>query len=417
MTMDRILEPERSIPVVADVEVLVCGGGVAGVAAAVCAARGGAKTMLLERYGFLGGLAINGLVITTPPLDNGINREICETLRRRRVYARCEHSGEPIEMNAYDPEILKHELVRMLGVAGVELLLHVYIARALLDQGAVTGVIIETKAGRQAVRARCVIDATGDADVAASAAAPFRLVKKPMTMMFNLVGVDTERALVALGGNWRNVQKVVQRAIEAGELAFELSATPNFGSPGVSLEKLVHEGELNVWSGNLLDMDGTDPRDLTHAEIVTREHTMRLAEFLRVAVPGFERSRIECTATQVGVRATRQVQGEASPTLEEVRGRVFEETVVKPYINLSLRLPYGSLVPQQVENLLVAGRCISAEEEAMAQLRLIPVCLATGQAAGTAAAMAVQQGVRPRRLQVKLLQAALAAQGVALGLG
>lgn len=414
--MAWIVEPERQVPVVAEVEVLVCGGGVAGVAAAICAARLGARTLLLERYGFLGGLAINALVITTPPLDNGINLEFCDKLKRRSAYARCEHSSEPIELNAYDPEVLKYALVTMLRAAGADLLLHIYIARALVEHGALKGVVIETKAGRQAILARFVVDATGDADVAASAGAPYRLAKKPMTMMFNLVGVDVQRALAALGGKWGNIRDVVSQAVKAGKLAFDLSVTRNFGAPGVSLEKLVYEGELNVWSGNLLDMDGTDPRDLTRAEIVTREHAIRLADFLRAEVPGFERSRIEYTATQVGVRATRQIIGEADPSPEEVRGRVFADTVAKPYAGASTRLPYGSLLPQGIENLLVAGRCISAADEAMGQLRLIPVCAATGQAAGTAAALALQERLPPRRLPPPRLQAALAAQGVDLGL-
>jgi hypothetical protein len=286
----------------------------------------------------------------------------------------------------------------------------------MVEGGAITGVVMETKAGRQAIRARMVVDATGDADLVASVGAPFHLIKKPMTMMFNLVGVDVPRALAALGGSWGGVRRIVKEAVEAGRVQFDLSITRNFGAPGVSLEKLVHEGELNVWSGNLLDMDGTDPRDLTRAEVVTREHAMRLAEFLRSFVPGFERSRIEYTATQVGVRATRQIAGEASPATAEVHGRIFPDTVAKPYAGLPLRLPYGSLLPQGVENLLVAGRCISAAEEAMGQLRLIPVCLATGQAAGTAAALALREKITPRKLPVQPLQQALAGQGVDLGL-
>jgi glycine/D-amino acid oxidase-like deaminating enzyme len=414
--MSWIVEPEQRVPVIAEVDVLVCGGGVAGVAAAACAARQGAKTLLVERYGFLGGLANAALVITTPPLDNGISLEICEKLREQGVYTRCEHSGEEIELNAFDPEVMKQELMGMLGAAGVEVLLHTYVARAIPAGDAVGGVVIENKAGRQAILARIVVDATGDADVAASAGAPFRLVKKPVTLMFNLVGVDVEQALAALGGNWGNVRRFVRQAVEDGTLKFDLGITRDYGAPGVSLEKLVHDGELNVWSGNLLDVDGTDPRDLTRAEIVTRDHAARLAVFLRARVPGFQRSRIEYTATQVGVRATRQVVGQAAPAMEDVRGQVFPDTVAKPYAALPLRLPYGSLLPQGVENLLVAGRCISAAEEAMGRLRLIPVCLATGQAAGTAAALSLREKVRPRRLDARSLQATLAAQGVDLGL-
>ncbi|MFB3816982.1 MAG: FAD-dependent oxidoreductase [Candidatus Methylomirabilales bacterium] len=413
--MGVIVEPAREVPVVAETDVLVCGGGVAGVAAAVAAARRGAKVLLLERYGFLGGLATGALVITTPPLDNGLNREIEQKLKAQYVYALCEHSGEEIELNALDPEILKYELLRLLQGAGVEFLLHVYIARALVENGTVRGVVMETKAGRQAVLAKAVVDATGDADVAASAGAAFRLVKKPMTMMFNMVGVNVPRALGFLG-NWGRIREVVKQAIEARKLEFDLGIFRNFGAPGVSLEKLVYPDELNVWSGNLLDMDGTDPKDLTRAEVVTREHAIRLARFLRAAVPGFEHSRIEYTATQVGVRATRQVVGEVVPKAEDLRTRTLPGVVAKPYRKAELRIPYGSILPRTVENLLVAGRCISAAEEAMGQLRLIPVCLATGQAAGAAAALALEHGVAPRRVPAKAVQSALQAQGVDLGL-
>jgi len=412
-----ITEPERQTPVVADVDLLVCGGGFAGVAAAVCAARLGAKVMLLEKYGFLGGLATAALVITTPPLDNGINAEIARRLKEKGVYVPCRHSGEEVgwlNLHAIDPEMVKYEFVRMLQEQDIDLLLHTYIAGVIREDNVVKGVIVENKAGRQAIVAKMVVDTTGDADVAAFAGAPFRLIKKPMTMMFNMVGVDVDMALDRLG-NWGNLKKVVKEAVDMGELPFSLGASMEFGAPGVHAENLVYDDELNVWSGNLLGMNGTDPRDLTKAEIMTREHVMRLATFLKKNVPGFERSRIECTATQVGVRASRQIIGEASPSMDEVKTRKFPDVVAKPYAGGEMRLPYGSILPQKVENLLVAGRCISAEEEAMGQLRLIPVCSATGQAAGVAAALALTRGMTQRRLDVSLLQEALTEQGMELG--
>jgi hypothetical protein len=143
---------------------------------------------------------------------------------------------------------------------------------------------------------------------------------------------------------------------------------------------------------------------------------MRLAEVLRRQVPGFERVWITVTAPILGVRATRQIQGGVSPTMDDVRHTRFPDTVAKPYAQDAIRLPYGTLLPQGVENLLVAGRCISAEEEAMGQLRLIPVCAATGQAAGTAAALALRAGVTPGNLDTSSLQVALGAQGVDLGM-
>lgn len=417
--MDWIIEPERRTPVVANVDLLICGGGIAGFAAAISAARNGIeKVLLLEKYGFLGGLITAALVITTPPLDNGINFEIAEKLKRNSVYVPCRHSGpdtEWLEMHSIDPEIVKYEFVRMLREKDVEILLHTYIVGAIKEGNIVRGVIMENKTGRQAVFARMIIDATGDADVAASANAPFREIKKPMTLMYNMAGVDVERALGKLG-NWSNLKKLVKGAMETGELPFDLGIYPEFGAPGVHAEELVYDGELNVWSGMLNGMSGIDPWDLTKAEIITREHVMRLTRFLKKKVPGFEKSRIEYTATQVGVRASRQIIGEASPTMDEVRIKKFNDTVVKPYATKEMRLPYGSILPQNVENLLVAGRCISAEEEAMGQLRLWPVCSITGQAAGTAAALSLKEGVVPRKLDVSLLQKELVEQGMNLGI-
>ena len=416
--MDWIIEPERKTPIVADVDLLVCGGGVAGVAAAICAARYGVKVMLLEKYGFLGGLVTTSLVITTPPLNNGINLEFGKRLKEKSVYAPCRHSDEltqPLELHAIDPEILKYELVLMLQDAGVEILLHTYIAGNIMEGDEIRGVIMENKAGRQAVKAGMVVDATGDADIASFAGAPFRLVKKPMTMMFNMVGVDVEKALDAFG-NWGGIRKLVKEGIDQGELAFDLGIYPEFGAPGVYAEKLVYNDEVNVWSGNLMGMNGVDPVDLTKAEIITREHAMRMAIFLKSKAPGFENARIEYTSTQVGVRATRQITGEASPTMDDVQNVKFDDTVVKPYARNEMRLPFGSILPQKAENLLVAGRCISADEEAMGRLRLIPVCSATGQAAGTAAALALKEGISPRRLDIALLQKHLIDQGMDLGL-
>jgi ribulose 1,5-bisphosphate synthetase/thiazole synthase len=416
--MDWIIEPERKIPVTSEVDVLVCGGGFAGVAAAVCAARMGVKVLLVERYGFLGGLVTGGLVITTPPLDNGINREIGARLRAKGVYAPLQKPGAEmiaLKMHAIDPEVVKYELVQMLGEQQVQLLLHTLIVGSIVEEGTVKGVLIENKAGRQAIRAKMVVDCSGDADVAAFARAPFRVVKKPITMMFNMAGVDVDKVLSRVG-NWSNLKNVVTDAVQRGALAFDLGTTLEWGTPGVHAECLIHPGEINVWSGNLRGVDALDPNQLTTAELVTREHVMRLVAFLRKDVPGFEQSWITLTSPILGVRATRQIVGGISPTMQEVRNTRFADTVAKPYAEDTIRLPYGTLLPQGVDNLLVAGRCISADEEAMGQLRLIPVCSATGEAAGTAAALAFKAGIPPAKLDVGQLQVTLAKQGANLGI-
>jgi hypothetical protein len=317
-------------------------------------------------------------------------------------------------MHAVDPEFVKYELQTMLREAGVSLRLHTLLAGVAMEGSRIAGVFTESKAGRQAIRCRAVVDASGDADLVFHAGAPFRLLRKPMTMMFNMVGVDSRRALAEIG-SWREVRRLIKEAMGRGEIKFSLGTDTDFGAPGVNAAQLVYDGEINVWSGNLLGLDGTDPVELTQAELVTRDHAMAMAEYLIAKVPGFEKARIEYTATQVGVRATRQIAGRAMPSAREVRAGGGPETVAKPYALDEMRIPLGSLLPQGVDNLLVAGRCLSAEDEILGQLRLIPVCSATGQAAGVAAALSLQQGKAPAALDRRQIQRALEAQGMALG--
>lgn len=418
--MRYITEAERKTPVVDDVDVLVCGGGVAGVAAAVAAARNSAKVLLIERYGFLGGLATGGLVITTPPLNNGINSEIRKKLEDAKTYQKCRNAGDDPAAEgliAVDPEILKYELVKMLLAQGVKLLFHTYIAQSIMENDIIRGVVVENKAGRQAFLANIVIDATGDGDVSASAKAPYEMAEDPLpvTLMCNMVNVDTAKALKQIG-NWGKLRKLVEEAVNSGELSFDLGLYPKGWAPGIFAANLCYPGEINVWSGSMFGVNGVDPNDLTRAEIVTREHVMRLASFLKKRLSGFEKSRIEYTASQIGVRETRRILGAISPSLDEVMTEKFSDTVAKPYQHREMRVPYRSLVPQKVENLLVAGRCISAQQDAMVQLRLIPVCLITGEAVGTAAALALKGEVTPRQIDVSLLQTILTSQGMDLGI-
>ena len=417
--MKHITEAARQTSVFAEVDVLVCGGGSAGVAAAVCAARTGARVLLIERYGYLGGLATGGLVITVPPLDNGINSEIREKLERADVYRQGENLGDDPSVDgliAVDPELLKHQFTTMLLEAGVDLLLHTYIVQAITEDGAVTGVIVENKAGRSAILAKVVVDVTGDGDVAASAHAAFVMEKRPLpvTLMANVGGVDRDKAIGQLG-HWGNLRKLVAEGVESGELEFDLEVHSRYFAPGVFAADLCHPGEVNLWPGSMFGVDGLDPRQLTLAEIVTREHAMRLVHFLKRRLRGFEGSWLEYTANQIGVRETRRIVGGCAPTLREALAGTCADTVAKPYSRRRMRIPFGSLVPRTVDGLLVAGRCMSAQQDAMVQLRLIPVCLATGQAAGTAAALAARAGVTPRDVEVATLQRALASQGVDLG--
>jgi len=418
--MRWVTEAERKTPVVDEVDILVCGGGVAGVAAAVAAARNGAEVLLIEQYGFLGGLATGGLVITTPPLNNGINSEIRQRLEEVRTYIQCEHVGDDPSnqgLVAVDPEILKYELVKMLLEQDVKLLFHTYVVQSIVKDDTIEGIIVENKAGRGAILAKIVVDATGDGDVSALSQAPYEMAETPLpiTLMFNMADVDTKKALEQIG-NWGRLRELVAEAVKEGELSFSLGLYSKDYAPGLYAANLCYPGEINVWSGSMYGINGLNPNDLTKAEITTREHAMKLARFLKKKLRGFEKSRIEYTATQIGVRETRRVLGAISPSLDDVMTKKFEDTVAKPYLNSEMRVPYRALVPQKVENLLVAGRCLSAKQDAMVQLRLIPVCFATGQAAGTAAALALKGGATPRQLDVTLLQTTVTKQGMALGL-
>jgi glycine/D-amino acid oxidase-like deaminating enzyme len=414
-----VAEAPRDTPVYGTFDVAVCGGGSAGVAAAACAARKGASVLLIERYGYLGGLATGGLVITVPPMTNGINVEIRERLEAARSYMQGEHLGDDPSVDgliSIDPEVLKLELARIATEAGVRLLLHTYLVETIFEDGRIRGVIVENKAGRMAILAGAVVDATGDGDVAAAAGAGFEMEEDPLpvTLMSNMIGVDIDRVMARIG-HWGNLRKLVADAVEHGDLEFELAVHSERWAPGVFAADLCYPGEINLWSGSMFGINGLDPDELTRAELVTREHTMRLAAWLKQNVPGFEDSKIEYTAGQVGVRETRRIHGGVTPNLKDCFRTRFADTVARPYAAREMRIAYRSLLPEAVEGLLVAGRCISATQDAMVQLRLVPVCFATGQAAGTAAAMAVAREVTPRALDVDLLQRDLSAQGMDLG--
>ena len=420
--MDFVIEPERQVLVTHDVDVLVCGGGFAGVAATIGAARNGASVMLIEKYGFLGGLATGALVITTPPLNNGINCEIAKRLEAWNSYAPNPSWEDAADLDdvdglaglkPYDPETTKFEFVRMLLDQKVEILFHTYIVGALCSNDRVHAVFLENKAGRSAVRAKMFVDATGDADIAVFAGAPVREVERPITMMFNMADVDREKALENLG-TWNSLKKVVRKAVENGELPFSQKTDPDFGAPGIFAASLIHKGQIGVWGGMLYSNRILDPKEKTRAEIVTRNEAFLLARYLNKNVPGFENARLEQMSTEVGIRATRNLVGLHVPSKKEVIRGEFPDTVVRPYRNKSLALPYRSLLPQRIVNLLVAGRCISADDSIMGRLRLIPVCSASGEAAGVAAAIAVKQGVDAPAVDVGELQSVLIDQGVQL---
>jgi len=411
--LKTIKESERETPVIEEVDVVVAGGGPAGIAAAVSAARNGAKTLLIERYGYLGGLATGGLVICLDETDRygfGICKEAVERLLEHEAAEVIKPREKPgiwmegtsptgAEACRFDPEILKYIFSEMISESGANLLLHSLIVDSVTDDGKVRGLIIEGKSGRQAVLGKVFVDATGDADLAALSGAPFNVDRHPwgINLEFRIGNVDVKRAL-----KWKEDNPEPYR-----ELMNRLKTEVGMVSWGKSLYENV------VWGHgpHFYDADGLDVRDLTRVEVESRRRIVAAFKFFKKHIPGFEKAFLIDIASQIGVRETRRIIGEYILTKEdEMTGRDFEDNIARGIFGI----PYRCLIPKNVDGLLVAGRCISTTHEAQGAIRNIPPCMITGQAAGTAAALSVREKVNPQELNVGLLQETLRKQGVRL---
>jgi hypothetical protein len=406
-----IEEKGRRTPITDEADVVVAGGGPAGVAAAIGSARLGVKTMLIERYGCLGGMATGGLVITlveTKRYGMGVVREVIGRLEDLGGASPGRRASEPNiwkegasfsgeECVHVDPELMKHVLNEMVLEAGVDLLMHSLVVGVDIKGSSMRGLIVEDKSGRHAVSGRVFLDATGDADVAAAAGAPFNHDRHPwgINIDFRLGGVDLARERL-----FREEQPEEHKRVLDG--LSELVGGRMYWGPSVR--------EDVVWGGapHLRDLDGLDPRGLTRVEVEGRRALVRGLEHVRSKMPGMEEAFLLDTSSQVGVRETRRIVGEYTLTKEdEVAGRRFEDAIASSLFDI----PYRCLIPKKVDNLLVGGRCISTTHEAQGPIRNIPPCMATGQAAGVAAALAAKTRVKPKELDPRKLREALIKQG------
>lgn len=437
-------EPPRATPVLDEVEVLVLGGGPAGLAAACAAARGGTRTLLVERYGFLGGMG------TAAGVTNfcGLHANVCGTLRQvvqgvgAELLARIDALGGlnaphllfggRIAAQAYDTAAYKVAADELLRDAGARVLLHAWVAGvAMRDAAHIDAVLLETKSGRVALRARQFIDCTGDGDVAAHAGAPYEKGTDGHTMMYpstmmRIGGVDNARA----GQAWLHVAERMQGAEARGE---------RFARRSPILRPQKHPGE---WRANVTQLahadggpvDGTDALQLSAAESEGRRQSAGFLRFLRRDMPGFESAYLIDLPAQVGIRETRRIVGEYVLTEDDVLdcARFHDSIGVNGWPVEEHRagdvawrwqrgepehcrgynqLPWRMLLPRQVDNLLVAGRCASMTHGGQSAARVSGACLVMGQAAGTAAALAVRQAAAPRTLEPTVLQASLQTAG------
>lgn len=455
--------PPRRAQLAAETEVLVVGGGPSGLGAALGAAALKADVILAERYGFLGGNATASLVMplmsfhtqnprpekegvaTLFPTDHGrgdpVIGGVLTTLLEHLVKAggAIPPSLKTGYMVPFDPEIFKMVALELLDEAGVHFLLHAFASGAIVEHHKIKGVVFETKSGPIIINAKVVIDCTGDGDIAARAGAPFevgreddRLVQ-PMTLMFRMA--EFERAAFETyvkehPDQWRGVYglwDLVQKATVAGELELPREDVLFFATP--------HEREVSVNSTRLTRVLGTDVWDLSYAEWQTRRQMRQIVAFFKRYVPGFEKSYLVQSGTNVGVRETRRIMGEYLLTAEDILGaRKFPDVIARSTYPIDVHnpegrgtmlkrlppgesydIPLGCLLPQKVEGLLVAGRCISGTHEAHSSYRVSPVAMALGQAAGVCAALAAKDGKEPREMPIKEIQSELIRQGADLG--
>jgi hypothetical protein len=441
--MNTVHEAARTVPVIREVDVAVLGGGPSGMAAAVSAARHGARTLLIERYGFLGGMGTAALVTNFCGLYATVDGKVERVVRglSEEFLSRLESFGglnvpqstpSGLVVQSYDTAAMKCVADDVLVGSGVELMFHTLAVGAMVDGGKVTALIVENKSGRGAIRASVFIDCSGDADLVAWAGLSFKkgnddgYLAYP-TMLFRMGGVDTERA------ERDGLPVLRQRAKEATE-----RGQHTFMRSVPITRPQAHAGE---WRANMTQVtldgapvDGTNADHLSRAEVIGRSQVVEATRFLRDQIPGFERSYLLDVAPQIGIRETRRLAGNYILDVQDVLGgATFDDGIgcsgwpVEQHLLGTVKwvhihgdrgyhdLPYRMLLPAELSNVLVAGRCASATQEAQAAVRVSGPCFVMGQAAGTAAALCAKRHIGPEEVDAGELRALLKTDGAFLG--
>ncbi len=408
-------------------DIAVAGGGFTGVAAALAAARQGARVILMEQSGCLGGAASNNLV--NPFMRYWTEKDGKKTILCGGIFAEIVQRLK--EMNAMEPPLRFHEeylkvlLDRMLAEEGVQVLFHVALAKTILEQQKITQVMLTCKSGSISVAADQFIDATGDGDLAYLSNCPFFLGRdsdglcQPMTLCFRVGNVDMKK----YEENKEKINLLYQKYQQEGKIKNPRENVLVFHYPA--------KGVLHFNTTRIVGLNPTDPFQISQAERMAREQVMEMMEFLQTEIPGFENSCLLATAPAIGVRESRRIDGEYLLTQEDLKNCTkFEDAIAAGNYDIDIHnpagtgtshyyfapgtwytIPYRSLQPKNIRNLLVGGRCLSATHEAQASIRIMPICCCTGQAAGTASAMAWATKTEVKNLNVKQLQQQLKQDG------
>lgn len=403
--MEYITEAERKFPLIGDYDVVVLGGGPAGISAAVSAAKANAKTAIVERYGYLGGQATGGLVILIVGLTDGKQRIIkgfCEdTINKLEELHATKKVGNHV---LFDPESMKYIFDCFIEENKITPYYHSFVSEVIKENNRISGVIIESKSGRRVLKAKTFVDATGDADLAKYCNISFEQLPKekalPVTLGFRVGGIDTEQVSKFVRENYSFYQNLLEG----------LGISTNIGG----WIHTVHKNEAWFNISNIENIDITDSDELTRAEIITRKQIQKIIKTFQQSIPGFEEGYLIDTASQLGVRDSRRIKGLYHFTSEDVYKTFSDSIALAPdYTGFGkgyVQIPYGCLISNEAENIIFAGRCISVEHKLLDMFREIPCCMATGQAAGIAAALAAQKSFNIHSVDIKEIQEILLVQ-------
>jgi hypothetical protein len=442
-------------------DVIVVGGGVSGFTAAIAASRNGAKTLLIEKEGALGGTMANVLVGPMMTFHSfvqqtirGIPQEVVDRLKGMGGSPGhiLDETGYSATVTPFDNESLKLVAQRMVLESGAQILLHTWVQGTIVSNHTLQGLVVLNKGGIEKLYARVIIDASGDADVAYFAGAPIEIGRQqdglvqPVSLIFRVGPIDTKALIEYITSHPKElnpktlIQKyqeqdyhfvngfvdILQKAIKEGELSLRREEVL-FGSTGQPDEVIINMSRI-------YGIDPLDAWDLTKAELLGREQMFSLMSFLQKRIPGFKNAHIQAAGSRVGVRESRRVMGDYVLTYEDLAAcRHFPDAVVRNSYEIDVHaeteqdtsidealsgeyyeIPYRCLVPRKVEQLLIAGRCISTTHKAQGSTRTSPTCMALGQAAGTAAALSIKEETSPRYLNHELLRKTLISQGAFL---